>query len=148
MTTLGQKIGLVLITCAAFVLAGAPAKAATTAVHDASSDITATQSPQGVKGRTVAKAVVLVAKGIRAGNKHLGKIVVNLKGPAGVAFVQNMGKIADVLDDIAKIPDLVLNVVRVKLFHILQVNPGPFQIDPGLAKDITEEIVYVISGLL
>jgi hypothetical protein len=29
-------------------------------------------SPEGIKSRTVAGAVVLVAKGIRKGNKHFG----------------------------------------------------------------------------
>lgn len=148
MMTLPRRVAHVLSMCAAFVLGSAPVMAVPAAFEPGPGMVEASPTPQGVKSRTVAGAVVLVAKGIRKGNKHFGNIIKNLKGPAGAAFLQNSEKIADVLDDIAKIPDVVLRVVGQRLFHLLSDKNGAFKIEPGLAKDITEEIVGVISALL
>lgn len=148
MVRLGGKAAIAWITCAAFVFGSVPVMAAPVASHDAANEVAASPAPQGVKGRTVAKAVVLVAKGIRVGNKHFGKLAQALKGPAATAFLSHSGKIADLLDDIAKIPDLVSHVVREKLFFALSNTQGAFKIEPGLAKDIADEIVAVVNALL
>ena len=89
-----------------------------------------------------------MAKGIRTGNKHFGKLVQVLKGSASTAFLKHSEKIADALDEIAKIPDVVLSVVKDKLFQLLIAKDGAFKIQPSLAKDITEEIIGVVDGLL
>jgi hypothetical protein len=148
MRTLGQKIGFVLITCAAVVLAGTPAKAATTTAHDASSDVGASQTPQGVKGRTVAKAVVLVAKGIRKGNVHVAVVLKFLDKNATEIFLKNASRIADVLDDIAKIPDLVYSVVGQKLLVALTSDRGPFKLSSGTANTIVQGVMGAVSAAL
>lgn len=148
MRNLCGKVAIVWMTCAAFALGSMPVMAAPAARHNASNEVAASNAPQGVKGRTCAAAVVLVAKGIRKGNKHFGKLVQALKGPAAATFLQHSEKIADALDDIAKIPDLVSRVVGEKLFYALSNPQGAFKIEPGLAKDIAGEIVAVVNALL
>lgn len=148
MKTLGRNLGLALITCAAVLFAGAPAKAATTTGHDTPSDVGASQSPQGVKGRTAAQATILVAKAIRKGTTHFATIVRKVDTDAVAPFMKHSGKIADVLDDIAKVPDLVVDVIRSRLFHLLSDPHGAFKIKHGLAMDIADVIAGVIKGLM
>lgn len=148
MTSVRRKLIVPLTIAASLLFGSMPGRASPATLSSAANENITSPTPQGVKSRTVAQAVVLVAKGIRVGNKHFGKLVLALKGPAGAAFLQHSAKIADVLDDIAKIPDLVLRVVEQKLFQILSANQGAFQIAPGFAKESSREIVAVIGALL
>jgi hypothetical protein len=65
---------------------------------------------QGVKSKLVTQAVKLMAKALRKGEKPFFDACEKLASDprALKAFRKHAGKIADVLDEIAKIPDLVL----------------------------------------
>lgn len=145
MMSLRGKVAIAFITCAAFVLASVPGLAAPAACQDASSEVAA---PQGVKSKAVVRAVLLVAMGIRKGTAHFGTIVMKIDKASVGAFLKHSGKIANLLEDIARIPDLTLGIVGQRLFQMLSDKEGAFKIKPDLAKDITEEIMGVINALL
>lgn len=104
----------------------------------------------GVKSKMVTQAVKLMAKGLRKGEKPFFDACEKLASDprALKAFRKHAGKIADVLDEIAKIPDLVLGVVGEKIFFMLTTDRGPIQMDPGSAKMIEKVVVAVISALI
>ncbi|MBK9266793.1 MAG: hypothetical protein IPM54_44295 [Polyangiaceae bacterium] len=79
-------------------------------------------SVKGAKAKTVSAAVRLVAKGIRLGNKHFGKIVSALDAAAAGPFLKHASKIADVLDDIASIPDVAERAVGENCFTLCVIN--------------------------
>lgn len=64
------------------------------------------------------------------------------------AFTKHAGKIAGVLDDIARIPDLVTGVVGQQLFHLLTTDRGPIKMDAGAAKVIEKIVVGSLSLLV
>lgn len=105
---------------------------------------------QGVKSKLLTQAVKLMAKALRKGEKPFFDACEKLASDprALKAFRKHAGKIADVLDEIAKIPDLVLGVVGSKLFFMLTTDRGPIRMDPGSAKMIEKVVVAVISALI
>jgi hypothetical protein len=105
---------------------------------------------QGVKSKMVTQTVKLMAKALRKGEKPFFDACEKLASDprALKAFRKHAGKIADVLDEIAKIPDLVLGVVGQQLFFLLTTDRGPIQMDPGSAKMIEKVVVAVINALI
>lgn len=93
---------------------------------------------QGAKSKLVTQAVKLMAKALRKGEKPFFDACEKLASDprALKAFRKHAGKIADVLDEIAKIPDWVLGVIGQKLFFMLTTDRGPIQMDAGSAKMI------------
>ncbi len=105
---------------------------------------------QGVKSKVVVKAVRVVAKLIRTRHDDFFKLCQRF-GTDGVAlavFKRNAGKIADVLDDIADIPDLAMKVVGEKLYFILTSDRGPFNLSGGTANVIKDVLMGAISAAL
>lgn len=145
MINLRLKFAIIIATCTALVLGGAPVSAASVFNPERGSDVT---SPSGIKSAAVVKAVKLVAKGIRKGNKHFAKVIQYLDSKATGPFLKHAGAIANVLDDIAAIPDLVLGVVGQKLFSILTSNDGPFKLSGGTANVIKDAIMAAIEAAL
>ena len=148
MLILRRNVVCLLITCVTLVLGSAPAIAAPASCSEGIGEVAAPASPHGIKSAAVVRAVKLVAKGIRIGNTHFGTLVKRLDKNAVGPFLKHSAQIADVLEDIAKIPDLALGIVGQRLFHLLSDKQGAFKIDPGLAKDIVEEIVGAINALI
>lgn len=110
----------------------------------------AADTVQGVKSKLVTQAVKLMAKALRKGEKPFFEACEKLASDprALKAFRKHAGKIADVLDEIAKIPDLVLGVIGQKLFFMLTTDRGPIQMDAGSAKMIEKVVVAVINALI
>ena len=110
----------------------------------------AADTVQGVKSKMVTQAIKLMAKALRKGEKPFFDACEKLASDprALKAFRKHAGKIADVLDEIAKIPDLVLGVIGQKLFFMLTTDRGPIQMDPGSAKMIEKVVVTVINALI
>lgn len=107
---------------------------------------------QGLKGAALAKALQAMAKVLRVGAKSdvfqkMCKEMATDKR-ALQAFTKHAGKIAGVLDDIAKMPDLVLGVVGQQLFHLLTTDRGPIKLDHGAAKVIEKIVVGTLSVLV
>ena len=108
------------------------------------------QNVRGIKSKLATQAVKLMAKALRKGEKPFFDACEKLASDrrALQAFRKHAGKIADVLEDIAKIPDLMLDVVGAKLFFMLTTDRGPIQMDPGSAKMIEKVVVAVINALV
>jgi hypothetical protein len=104
---------------------------------------------QGLKGAALAKALQSMAKVLRIGAKSdlfqkMCKEMATDKRALQV-FTKHAGKIAGVLDDIARMPDLVLGVVGQQLFHLLTTDRGPIKMDHGAAKVIEKIVVGTLS---
>jgi len=110
----------------------------------------AADTVHGVKSKIATQAVKLMAKALRKGEKPFFEACEKLASDPGAlkAFRKHAGKIADVLDEIAKIPDLVLGVVGEKLFFMLTTKGGPIKMDPGSAKMVEKVVVAVINALI
>lgn len=102
----------------------------------------------GAKSKTVALAVRLVAKGIRLGNKHFAKIVSTLDAAAAGPFLKHSGRISDLMEEIASIPDVAERAVGEKLFYALSDKHGIFKLSPGTANVIRQAIMGAVSALL
>lgn len=107
---------------------------------------------QGLKGAALAKALQAMAKVLRIGAKSdvfqkMCKEMATDKR-ALQAFTKHAGKIAGVLDDIARMPDLVLGVVGQQLFHLLTTDRGLIKMDHGAAKVIEKIVVGTLSVLV
>lgn len=145
MPNLRRKIALIFATCAALVLGTTPISAAPIQDPEKLQKISITSAPAGVKSAAVVKAVRLVAKGIRKGNRHFANVIKYLDPKAMGPFLKHAAGIANVLDDIAAIPDLVLVVVGQKLFSILTSTDGPFKLPGGTANVIREAVMGAIE---
>jgi hypothetical protein len=148
MTSLRGKIAVIFVTCAALVFGSTPALAAPVSTSEGVQETKAPSSPNGIKSAAVVKAVKSVAKGIRKGNKHFTKVIHYLDAKATGPFLKHSAAIANVLDDIAGIRDLILGVVGQKLFVILTSNEGPFKLSGGTANVIKDAIMAAIEAAL
>jgi hypothetical protein len=148
MPSLRRIAAFICVTCAALVLGSTPASAAPISNPEGVQEATAPSSPTGIKSAAVVKAVKLVAKGIRKGNKHFAKVIQYLDAKATGPFLKHSAAVANVLDDIAAIPDLVLGVVGQKLFTILTSNDGPFKLSGGTANVIKDAVMAAIEAAL
>lgn len=90
---------------------------------------------KGAKSWAVKKAVQLMAKGIRAGNFIVHKIISYLDKKAAEVFRARSYEIAEGLDDIAKIPDLTVRIVKEKITYFmvetLKMNDGTATVIAG-----------------
>lgn len=145
MPNLRLKFVAIFVTCAALVLGTTPISATPISNPAKLQEVTNPAAPSGVKSAAVVKAVKLVAKGIRKGNKHFANVIKYLDPKATGPFLKHAAGIANVLDDIAAIPDLVLGVVGQKLFSILTSTDGPFKLPGGTANVIKEAIMGAIE---
>jgi len=148
MPSLRRKIALLVVTCAALALGSTPVLAFPISNSEGVQETKAPSSPNGIKSAAVVKAVKLVAKGIRKGNKHFAKVIQYLDAKATGPFLKHSAAIANVLDDVAGIPDLILGVVGQKLFVILTSNEGPFKLSGGTANIIKDAIMAAIEAAL
>jgi len=73
----------------------------------------------GVKSWMVKKAVRLLADAIRHGGKAVHHVVKFLDDKAARVFHEHSGRIANGLDDIAKIPDIAVHVVKEKIIYFM-----------------------------
>ena len=148
--TLRRKAVFGAILCTVFVLGNASAIAASGSYKDGIGEIAVPSAPRGIKPAAVVRAVKVVAKGIRTGGAPLGALVVRLsKDKDAVApLLKHATKIADALDNLAKIPDLAMDMIRMQLFSQLSASQGAFKIKPSVAMLIADEIVAVISSFI
>lgn len=110
--------------------------------HDVQ-EVAARSSPEGIKSAAVVKALKLVAKGIRKGNKYFVKAFELLDSRAKGPFLKHAAQIADVLEDIAIIPDVAYAILGAKLFSIL--TKAPFDLPGGTANTIVQALIGAIN---
>ncbi len=146
MTRTIQAAALILGLASANLFAGPTAQARerphTTALH------VDQQNVQGIKSKAIKHAVKAMANLIRKGNgSKFYEVCGRLSADAAAlqAFRRHSGRIADLLDDIASIPDLALNMVREQMFSMLTSPRGPIKMGGGPAKVITEIIVGALD---
>ena len=99
----------------------------------------------GIKSKIVTKLVKLLASLIRKGSDKVHHIIKYLDDAAADTFRRYSGRIADGLDEIAKIPDLTTRIVREKIYHYM-VNE--LRIASGTALQIADAIEAVFWVLL
>ena len=148
MPSIRRKFAIIFVTCSVLVLGSSPILASPQSGPEKVHEATAPSAPRGIKSAAVVKAVKLVAKGIRKGNKHFAKVIQYLDAKATGPFLKHSAAIANVLDDIAGIPDLVFGVVGQKLFVILTSNEGPFKLSGGTANVIKDAVMAAIEAAL
>lgn len=101
--------------------------------------------PRGVKSWLLREALEYMAAAIRSGNFIIQKIIGYLDKKAAKAFREYADDIADGLDDIAKIPDLTMNIVREKLRYFLT---DQLKINHGTAEVIVGAVETVLGTFL
>ena len=101
--------------------------------------------PQGVRSYLTKKAVQLIAAAFRHGGDVLAYVVKWLDDDAAKAVAKNSGRIADALNDIAKIPGLTTNIVREKLYYFLKES---LSLSGGVSLQIADAVAATIDWLL
>lgn len=100
---------------------------------------------QGVKSWMAKKAVHLLADAIRHGGKAVHTVIGYLDDKAARVFHKHSGRIADGLDDIARIPDITVNVVGEKILYFMT---GQLGISYGTVQLIRKAIEGVLWTLM
>jgi hypothetical protein len=131
-----------------------PGAALPLSVHAGSSDAAPLEEDQGkeaegnvtgVKSLAVKKAVLAMVKGIRKTDRISNKLIGHLDDAALTAFRQHSGRIADGLERIAEIPDLVVTVVKDKIVLFMTEE---LKLGAGTARVIGKAIEAVLWTLL